>query len=260
MIWMPMINCNTPFFTVAIALLLLIGGCEAIPVTAKVEDPRLDQLVSSMDQTLANQATVTTQLQEQRQQLELQQEDLAVMSQNIDEAFRGFVEDNCPRAEICPTPPNLSGKMRVGALESIWLPDLDLALIARIDTGAKTSSIDASDIQLFERDGKRWVRFEILDPITSELVSLERRLKRTVGIVQLGTQKSKSRPVIKMSVLIGGHEQIAEFSLSSRSHRDYQAVIGRSILKDVMIVDVSRKNIAPYIRAKSSSASKDEEQ
>jgi len=255
-----MTNCNIPLFIASIALLLLIGGCEAIPVTAKVEDSRLDQLVSSMDQTLANQATVNTQLQEQRLQLELQQEHLAVMSQDIDEAFRGFVEDNCPRAEACPTPLNVSGKMRVGALETIWLPDLDLALIARIDTGAKTSSIDASDIQLFERDGKRWVRFQIFDPISDEWVSLERRLKRTVGIVQSGTQKSKSRPVIKMSVLIGGHEQIAEFSLSGRSHRDYQAVIGRSILKDVMIVDVSRKNIAPYIRSENSSASKDKEQ
>ena len=29
--------------------------------------------------------------------------------------------------------------------------------------------------------------------------------------------------------------------------RGYQALIGRSILKDVMVVDVSKKNIAPYV-------------
>ena len=255
-----MINCTIPFLVASIALLPLLGGCEVIPVTAKVEDSRLDQLISSMDQTLANQATVNTQLQEQRRQLELQQQHLVLMSQDIDEAFKGFVEENCPRAEACPAPLKSSGKMRVGALETIWLPDLDLALIARIDTGAKTSSIDASNIELFERDGKRWVRFEILDPISDELVSLERRLKRTVGIVQSGTQESKRRPVVKMSVLIGDLEQIAEFSLNSGSHRSYQALIGRSILKDVMIVDVSRKNIAPYIRSQTSSASKDKTQ
>ena len=249
-----MINCNIPFLVVSIALLPLLGGCEVIPVTAKVDDSRLDQLVSSMDQTLANQATVNTQLQEQRRQLELQQQHLVLMSQDIDEAFKGLVVANCPRAEACPAPLQSSGKMRVGALETIWLPDLDLALIARIDTGAKTSSIDASNIELFERDGKRWVRFEILDPISDELVSLERRLKRTVGIVQSGTQE------VKMSVLIGDLEQIAEFSLNSGSHRSYQAVIGRSILKDVMIVDVSRKNIAPYIGSQTSSASKDNTQ
>jgi hypothetical protein len=242
-----MINCKIPFLVVSIALLPLLGGCEVIPVTAKVEDSRLDQLVSSMDQTLANQATVNTQLQEQRRQLELQQQHLVLMSQDIDEAFKGLVEENCPRAEACPALLKSSGKMRVGALETIWLPDLDLALIARIDTGAKTSSIDASNIELFERDGK-------------QLVSLERRLKRTVGIVQSGTQESKRRPVVKMSVLIGDLEQIAEFSLNSGSHRSYQALIGRSILKDVMIVDVSRKNIAPYIRSQTSSASKDKTQ
>jgi hypothetical protein len=87
-----MINCNIPFLVASITLLPLLGGCEVIPVTAKVGDSRLDQLVSSMDQTLANQATVNTQLQEQRRQLELQQQHLVLMSQDIDEAFKGFVE------------------------------------------------------------------------------------------------------------------------------------------------------------------------
>jgi|TARA_R110002072_G_scaffold87459_9_gene197387 hypothetical protein len=244
------------FFASAVPLALL-AACEVVPVTSQVEDTRLDQLVSSMDKTLANQATVTTQLQQQQRQLEITQQRLELMSQDIGEALKESGEDSCPTAESCPAPKNLSGKILVGALEKIWLPDLDLALIARIDTGAKTSSIDASDIELFERDGKRWVRFEILDPISGELVSLERMLKRTLAIVQSGRQQSKSRPVIKMSVLIGGHEQIAEFSLSSGSHRGYQVVIGRSILKDVMLVDVSRKNIAPYLRSQTSSASKD---
>ena len=252
-----MTNCTLSSLAVAIALLSLLGGCEVIPVTANADDSRLDQLVSSMDQTLANQATVNTQLQEQRRQLELQQQYLTIMSQDMGAAFTGFVQKNCPRAEACPAPSESSDKMRVGALETIWLPDLDLALMARIDTGAKTSSIDASNINLFERDGKRWVRFEILDPIAGGLVSLERRLERTVGIVNSGKQASKRRPVVKLSVLIGDLEQIAEFSLSSGSHKGYQALIGRSILKDVMIVDVSRNNIVPFVRSEMSSSSKE---
>ena len=51
-----------------------------------------------------------------------------------------------------------------------------------------------------------------------------------------------------MGVVIGQNEQTAEFSLSDRSHTDYQVTLGRSILKDVMVVDVSKKNIAPFIR------------
>ena len=49
------------FFASAVPLALL-AACEVVPVTSQVEDTRLDQLVSSMDKTLANQATVTTQL------------------------------------------------------------------------------------------------------------------------------------------------------------------------------------------------------
>ncbi len=252
-----MINRTTPSLAVFIAFFSALVGCEVIPVTATADDARLDQLMSSMEQSLTNQATVSAELQEQRQHLELQQQYLTLMSRDIDEAVNDFIEENCPKAEACPAPLESAGKMRVGALETIWLPDLDLALRARIDTGAKTSSIDASNIKPFERDGKRWVRFDVVDPTSGRLISLERRLERTMGIIRSGKQVSKRRPVVKMSVLIGDLEQIAEFSLSSISHRDYQVLIGRSILRDVMIVDVSRENIAPYTQSEMPSASKE---
>jgi threonine synthase len=38
--------------------------------------------------------------------------------------------------------------------------------------------------------------------------------------------------------------------LSDRSHLGYQVLIGRNILKDVMVVDVSKQNIAPYVLPK----------
>jgi hypothetical protein len=77
-----------------------------------------------------------------------------------------------------------------------------------------------------------------------------------VGIVQSGASESKRRPVVKMGIIIGNNEQTAQFSLSNRSHMGYQALIGRSILKDVMVVDVSKKNIAPYTRPEKSSNTK----
>ena len=240
-----MITRNMLFLFASAVPLAILSACEVVPVTSQVEDIRLDQLVSSMDKTLANQGAVTKQLLQQQRQLEITQQRLELMSQNINEALKESVEDRCPRAESCLAPQNSSDKILVGALETIWLPGLDMALKARIDTGAKTSSIDANNIELFERDGKRWVGFDILNPRSGVLVSLERRLQRTVGIIQSGSQLTKSRPVVKMSVMIGNLEQIAEFSLSSRSHAGYQALIGRSILKDVMIVDVSRENVAP---------------
>ena len=48
-----------------------------------------------------------------------------------------------------------------------------------------------------------------------------------------------------LGIVIGNIRQKAEFTLSNRSHLDYQVLVGRNILSDVMLVDVSQANIAP---------------
>jgi hypothetical protein len=242
-----------------VLLMLAVGGCATPNMPEKAEDPRLDQLLAGMEQSLANQAEVTTQLHEQQRRLELQQQQMESLSQVVAEKTPTAppVVNNCPKVAACPPPTPVSNKLVVGQLEQVWLPDLELALTARIDTGAETSSLDARNIELFERDGRRWVRFEIINPVTNAPESLERRLKRTVGISQAGSSATKRRPVVKMSIVIGRSNQTAEFTLSDRSHLGYQALIGRNILKDVMIVDVSKKNIAPYELPKKSPESPD---
>ena len=91
------------------------------------------------------------------------------------------------------------------------------------------------------------MRFEIFHPETGEAIQMERKLKRMVAIIQSNTTDSERRPVIKLGVTIGHISQTAEFTLSDRSHLDYQLLIGRNILQDVMVVDVSEKDIAPYV-------------
>ena len=228
-------------------MLTLLSGCVAAPVPEQPNDTRLDQLVSTMDQSLAQQASVNTQLLEQGRQLQEQQQQLAVLNQNLGKQTQAPVVSNCPKVAACPPPQKTSSKQVVGQQEQIWLSDLELPLTARIDTGAETSSLDARNIALFERDGRRWVRFEIMNPTTGKPDALERRLKRTVGIHQSGTTEITRRPVIKMGIVIGRINQTAEFTLSDRSHLGYQVLIGRNILKDVMVVDVSKKNNAPYV-------------
>ncbi len=241
------------FATLPLVLCMLLGGCTTLPVPVQPQDTRLDQLLSSMDQALANQAAADAQLQAQQRQLELQQQQLESLTAGLGRTLEQPIVSSCPAVAPCPKPKETSTKLVVGGLEEVWLPDLKLALTARIDTGAETSSLDARNIELFERNGKRWVRFQINNPNTGKPESLERRLKRTVTITQSGTTETKRRSVVKMGVVIGRSNQTAEFTLSDRSHLGYQVLIGRNILKDVMIVDVSKKNVAPYVLPKTSS-------
>jgi len=141
-----------------------------------------------------------------------------------------------------------SSKLLVGEVEHVFLPNLGIELPARIDTGATTSSLDAKNIQTFERDGNSWVRFTLTNPETGEVSEVERLRSRRVRVVQSNTDEPERRPVIELLITVGRVTQLAEFTLSDRSHLRYPVLIGRNILQDVMVVDVSQSDIAPYER------------
>lgn len=243
-----------PVVIVAMGLLVL-SACVAQPPQEKEHDARLDQVVSQLNQSLANQASATAQLQAQQQQLERQEQKLAALNTSIGDVLKAPKVEECPKVEACPPAAENSSKTVVGGLEDVWFPDLGLALTARIDTGVATASIDVDEIKQFERDGKPWVRFSIKRPDSDTTETVERRLVRTIGILSAGSDTGKRRPVVKMAIVIGDSEQTAEFSLSTRTHKSYQLKIGRSILRDVMVVDVSKKNIAPYVTPEAASGS-----
>jgi hypothetical protein len=246
---------NNLCFSMLLLVPLWLGACSTAVPVEKIEDSRMGQLVAGMDKCLVNQALTNEQLQRQTQQLEQQKQQLEMLTEGLATMKAESLDEEAaiiPPAEACAGPPESSSKQLVGELEQVWLQNLQLALPARIDTGAETASLDARNIELFERDGRRWVRFEILHPDTGEPLLIERKLKRMVAIIQSNTAEAERRPVIKLGVTIGSISQTAEFTLSNRSHLDYQLLIGRNILQDVMVVDVSKKNIAPYVTPQSS--------
>ena len=53
-------------------------------------------------------------------------------------------------------------KQMIGALEYGSMPELGINnLVMRVDTGAATSSLHVDNIEEFERDNERWIRFDI---------------------------------------------------------------------------------------------------
>ncbi len=128
----------------------------------------------------------------------------------------------------------------IGAVEWASVEPGNLRMEARIDTGAETTSIHAENIELVERDGKRYVRFELLDG-EGGLVPMEVRLRRRVLIKQ-HEGEAERRYVVRMWVTLGDTRSRIDVNLSDREDFEYPLLIGRNFLVDAMIVDVSRQH------------------
>ena len=73
-----------------------------------------------------------------------------------------------------------NSRIVLGGIEKVFLDPPGLFFKARIDTGAKTSSLNALDMVEFERDGKPYIKFNIIHPDTGEKTLLTRRIRRYV--------------------------------------------------------------------------------
>ena len=123
--------------------------------------------------------------------------------------------------------------------EWVELPGLGLpAVRAKIDTGAKSSSIHAFMIEPYGREGKQRVRFgvhpvperpDIVVYCSAELVD-QREITSSNGETEL-------RYIIRTLLRIGGQEWPIEISLTNRESMQYRMLVGRSALSDNIIVD-----------------------
>jgi hypothetical protein len=123
----------------------------------------------------------------------------------------------------------------VGWRELVSLPELGLRGIpAKIDTGARTSSLHAHVLDDFMRDGERFVRFAVdWDGVrhACEAVHVDVR-----GITS-SNGESQERFVIKTPLTIGSLRFRAEISLADRSQMQFPMLIGRTALRRRMVVD-----------------------
>ena len=127
----------------------------------------------------------------------------------------------------------------LGWEEWVALPGLGLpAVKAKVDTGARTSSLHAFSIEPFGRQGRERVRFgihpiperpEIVLYCTADLVD-QREITSSNGETEL-------RYVISTPLRIAGQEWPIEISLSNRETMQYRMLLGRSALGENITVD-----------------------
>ncbi|CAA6818411.1 MAG: Unknown protein [uncultured Sulfurovum sp.] len=132
----------------------------------------------------------------------------------------------------------IEAKEIIGAVERVRLLPVNMVFKARIDTGAKTTSIDARDIKSFERNGIKWVRFDCVDGNKSK--TIEKKILKIVEIKRHGA-KPQNRYVVQMYVVLANVSRLIEVNLNNREPYEYPVLIGRNFLKDLFIVDVTKK-------------------
>ncbi len=128
----------------------------------------------------------------------------------------------------------------IGEVEPIYMLPMKSAFLARVDTGATTSSIDVQNLKRFERDGERWVSFKLVNDSSGEEYFFEKPVVKRVKIKR--TEQEEHRVKVMMDIKFGGQKMKTEFTLAERESFKYQALIGRNILTGRYIVDTSLTN------------------
>lgn len=119
------------------------------------------------------------------------------------------------------------------------MPDLGVpAIKAKVDTGARTSSLHAFELEEFERDGRPWVRFEIhplqdgaQSAIGVELPMVDRRAVRNSG------GRQELRPVVQTLVELAGQRWPIEITLTRRDAMGFRMLLGRQAIRGRFTVD-----------------------
>lgn len=123
----------------------------------------------------------------------------------------------------------------VGWVEEVLLSDVGIRVKAKMDTGAKTSSIDSEIIDI-RKTGKKSkghsgesVVFSV-DAIDGPAKTFEREIIRYVRIKLKGGGFTR-RPVIHMKFCIAGREVVEEVNLANRENFIYPVLVGRNMME-----------------------------
>lgn len=133
----------------------------------------------------------------------------------------------------------MNDKIIVGNAELVSLPDLQLEYIrARIDTGAKTSSLHVNNIEYRVKSGKPYVSFVLNQSVyglKGDLM-MEKAVIDTRWIKSSNGNKEK-RYVIHTNLLIAEKTWEVELTLSDREDMSYPMLLGREAMEGRILVD-----------------------
>jgi hypothetical protein len=128
-----------------------------------------------------------------------------------------------------------------GRLERVRISPGELVVEATLDTGAHTSSLHAENVQRFKRDGLQWIAFEVRGE-DGRVARLERPLVR-VSRVRSALGSDGARPVVRLGLCVGTVYRAVDVSLVDRSGLKRPLLVGRTFLRDRVLVDSGRRHL-----------------
>lgn len=137
----------------------------------------------------------------------------------------------------------VKAKPVIGWREWVSLPGIcSLPIKAKVDTGARTSSLHAFDLELVtSADGLTIAKFEIhpeqRSSRNSQLASVPvhsfREVRSSMG-------QRQRRPVIETMIAIGDRVFSAEITLTARDDMGFRMLLGRAAVRRRFLVDPGR--------------------
>lgn len=127
----------------------------------------------------------------------------------------------------------------IGWREWVSLPDLGIKFIkAKIDTGARSSSLHAFDLEIYEQDQTQWARFKVNPVQRNE----QWEILSTAPVIDMRSIRSSSgqseiRPVVKSNVVMMGQTFEIELTLTDRNQMGFRMLLGREAFRRRFLID-----------------------
>ncbi|MBC3784981.1 ATP-dependent zinc protease family protein [Spirosoma utsteinense] len=136
----------------------------------------------------------------------------------------------------------------IGMTDIIDLPDLGLFDVqAKIDTGAFTSSLHCKKIKKVRTGTRTKLSFWVIDKTGEPARKFysddfsQRMIRNSFGV-------SEMRYVIKTRIVLFGRTIKTEFTLADRERLKNPILLGRKLLRNRFIVDVSQTNLSYQLK------------
>ncbi len=229
--------------------LAVLSGCEMQNIK-QYHQETLDVIEQTQQHSNERFEANTQLIQQQNEQISLLQTQLTSLENSLNNLTELAQKKLSPPASpkkksrsVQITQATIStNQLVLGEVERVTIDSVHQSFDARVDTGAATSSLNAINIEEFERNGRNWVRFQLDEGEGAKETSqwIEAKVVRYVRIRQASNDDTERRAVVDLWIELGSIHEKAEFTLADRSMMSNPILLGREFIRDIALVDVSK--------------------